>query len=94
MANTAINILHTDISEIEPYNFDMLERKYKNVKFITLNPNISRNSAPVESLIQIATQNGRKNYNIYIQSILFALINMYAMKNLFRTNLAIIAFCD
>lgn len=78
--------MHNIISELEPDNFQLLEKNDNNVQFLYIKPNVSRISAQVNSLIQMAAQNGGMNYNIYIKSILFAAINVYKMKNLLRIN--------
>lgn len=55
-------------SAILPANVDMLEPEENTVKFIDINPKVTRNSAPVEALIQIAAQNGGKDFNIFVTS--------------------------
>lgn len=42
IANTVINIVHINISEIEPDNFDMLEANDNNAQFLDIRPNVCR----------------------------------------------------
>lgn len=39
------------------------------MKFNDINPNICENSAPVDDLIQMASQNRAKNFNISVTSV-------------------------
>lgn len=84
MANTVINIVHINISEIKPDNFDMLEVDVNNAQFLDMRPNVCRNSAPIDSPIKMAAHNVRRNYKIYVYYVLFCRIKMHKMKNLFK----------
>lgn len=46
----------------------MLESDENNVQFIDVNPNVARTSAPIDSLLQMAAQNGGKKFNIFVMS--------------------------